>query len=165
MIDATSNFVLPAALAERYRVYANAIYEATSSERPEAFTTCVRLVAGMVSKDFPLQEAVDRLWATAEAAGIVREYGVDLVQDRLAAAVNNPIFLDDDISGAKTSATDKWNDPDWSILDDRRGELPEFPLDLLPAALKSWIERAAHGAGATSAHVAVPLLGIVSSLI
>src|SRR5262249_47230539 len=35
----------------------------------------------------------------------------------------------------------------------------------LPAALKSWIERSAHGAGTTSAHVAVPLLGIVSSLI
>src|SRR5262249_33393608 len=155
MIDATSNFVLPAALAERYRVYANAIYGAISSERPEAFTTCARLVAGMVSKDFPLQEAVDRLWATAEAAGIVREYGEDLVQARLAEALNSPI-VNEDVSDAEISETDKWNDPDWSILDDRRGELPEFPLDTLPAALKSWIERSAHGAGVTSAHVGVP---------
>jgi hypothetical protein len=24
-----------------------------------------------------------------------------------------------------------WDAPDWSILDDRRGELPDFPLDCL----------------------------------
>src|SRR6516164_6853792 len=24
-----------------------------------------------------------------------------------------------------------WDDPDWSILDDRRGDLPEFPVDAL----------------------------------
>src|SRR5262249_18628430 len=164
MSDTTSNFVLSAPLAERYRGYANAIRVAAPSERLEAFARCARLVAGMISKDFPLQEAVDRLWATAQAFGIVRDHGEDLVQARLAEALNSPI-LNEDVSGTETSSTDKWNDPDWSILDDRRGELPEFPLDALPAALKSWLERAAHGAGATSAHVAVPLLGIVSSLI
>ena len=58
-----------------------------------------------------------------------------------------------------------WDDPDWSILDDRRGDLPEFPIDTLSAPCQGWIERAAHGAGATPAHVAVPLLGIASSLI
>jgi Protein of unknown function (DUF3987) len=58
-----------------------------------------------------------------------------------------------------------WDDPDWSILDDRRGNLPDFPIDTLPAAWQAWIERAAHGAGATPAHVAVPFLGITSSLI
>ena len=58
-----------------------------------------------------------------------------------------------------------WDDPDWSILDDRRGDLPEFPIDILSAPCQGWVERAAHGAGATPAHVAVPLLGIASSLI
>jgi Protein of unknown function (DUF3987) len=58
-----------------------------------------------------------------------------------------------------------WADPDWSILDDRRGDLPEFPIDVLSAACQGWIARAAHGAGGTPAHVAVPLLGITSSLI
>jgi hypothetical protein len=58
-----------------------------------------------------------------------------------------------------------WADPDWSILDDRRGDLPEFPIDTFSAACQGWVERAAHGAGATPAHVAVPMLGIVSSLI
>src|ERR1700745_1417669 len=58
-----------------------------------------------------------------------------------------------------------WDDPDWSILDDRRGDLPEFPIDTLPIPCQGWVERAAHGAGATPAHVAVPSLGIASSLI
>jgi hypothetical protein len=161
---AMSDFVLPAPLAERYREYANVIHVVAPSERPEAFTRCARQVAGMVSDDFPVREAVDRLWATAEATGIVQEYGEDIVQSRLAEAFKNPIFLDNDVLGINTCATDKWNDPDRSIIDDRRGELPEFPIDSLPA-LQSWIERTAHGAGATPAHVAVPLLGIVSSLI
>src|SRR5215210_1049681 len=58
-----------------------------------------------------------------------------------------------------------WSDPDWSILDDRRGELPEFPLDVLSQQCRDWVERAAHGAGATPAHVAVPMLSIASGLI
>ena len=58
-----------------------------------------------------------------------------------------------------------WDDPDWSILDDRRGDLPEFPMLTLSARGQHWVERASHGAGVTEAHVAVPLLGITSSLI
>jgi hypothetical protein len=58
-----------------------------------------------------------------------------------------------------------WADPDPSILDDRRGSLPEFPLDTLSDECRQWVERAAHGAGVTPAHVAVPLIGIASALI
>jgi hypothetical protein len=58
-----------------------------------------------------------------------------------------------------------WESPDWSILDDRRGELPDFPLDCLGVPLQQWVERAAGGAGVTAAHVAVPTLGIASSLV
>jgi Protein of unknown function (DUF3987) len=58
-----------------------------------------------------------------------------------------------------------WESPDWSILDDRRGELPDFPLDCLGEPLQQWVERAAIGAGVTAAHVAVPTLGIASSLL
>jgi hypothetical protein len=58
-----------------------------------------------------------------------------------------------------------WSDPDQSILDDRRGSLPEFPLTTLSTACREWIERAAYGAGVTAAHVAIPLIGICSSLI
>ena len=58
-----------------------------------------------------------------------------------------------------------WDAPDQSILDDRRGSLPDFPLHCLSAASREWVERAAQGAGVTPAHVVVPLIGICSSLI
>jgi Protein of unknown function (DUF3987) len=60
---------------------------------------------------------------------------------------------------------DPWADPDLSLIDDRRGQLPEFPVDALSPACREWVERAAHGAGVTAAHVATPLIGIASSLI
>jgi Protein of unknown function (DUF3987) len=80
-------------------------------------------------------------------------------------------YKDDDLPGrahnqhSGSGAFHTWETPDWSILDDRRGELPDFPLDCLSAPVREWVERAARGAGVTSAHVAVPALGIASSLI
>jgi hypothetical protein len=59
----------------------------------------------------------------------------------------------------------KWDEPDWSLLDDRRGELPEFPTDVLTPLWQRWLGRAAHGAGVTAGHVMVPLLSVASSLI
>jgi hypothetical protein len=58
-----------------------------------------------------------------------------------------------------------WEEPDPSLLDDRRGDLPEFPIEALPSNCRGWPERAAQGAGVTPAHVAVPLLAVASSLI
>jgi hypothetical protein len=69
------------------------------------------------------------------------------------------------VSADNPSSLHNWDAPDWSILDDRRGELPDFPLDCLGKPLRAWVERAAAGAGVTSAHVAVPALGIASSLV
>jgi len=66
--------------------------------------------------------------------------------------------------GSKQPLND-WVSPDWSILDDRRGELPDFPLECLGERVRAWVERAARGAGVTVAHVAVPALGIASSLV
>jgi hypothetical protein len=34
----------------------------------------------------------------------------------------------------------EWSDPDWSILEDRRGELPDFPKDTLPEKCRDWVE-------------------------
>jgi hypothetical protein len=65
----------------------------------------------------------------------------------------------------RKAETGTWDEPDWTLLDDRRGELPDFPVEALPASLHGWLLRAAHGAGVTAGHVAVPLLGIASSLI
>jgi Protein of unknown function (DUF3987)/Bifunctional DNA primase/polymerase, N-terminal len=65
----------------------------------------------------------------------------------------------------KGSSAHDWDDPDWSLLDDRRGTLPECPLHVFNEKFQALIERTAQGAGVTPAHVAVPLIGIVSSLI
>jgi hypothetical protein len=58
-----------------------------------------------------------------------------------------------------------WDDPDWSILDDTRGKLPPFPTDVFSEPIQRWLERTAHGAGTMVDHVAIPVLGTVSSLI
>jgi hypothetical protein len=58
-----------------------------------------------------------------------------------------------------------WDDPDVSLLDDRRGDLPGFPIEALDPWLQVWVQRAARGAGTTIDHVAVPLLGIAGGLI
>src|SRR6476620_4534498 len=58
-----------------------------------------------------------------------------------------------------------WNDPDWSVLDDRRGDLPDFPTDVLTLPWQNWLRRASRGAGVRPEHVAVPLMGVASSLI
>jgi hypothetical protein len=65
----------------------------------------------------------------------------------------------------RKAETGTWEEPDYALLDDRRGELPDFPVEALPASLRDWLLRSARGAGVTPAHVAVPLLGIASSLI
>jgi uncharacterized protein DUF3987/bifunctional DNA primase/polymerase-like protein len=72
---------------------------------------------------------------------------------------------DEQQAKGRKAETGTWDEPDWTLLDDRRGELPEFPVEALPASLHGWLLRAARGAGVTPAHVAVPLLGIASSLI
>jgi len=61
--------------------------------------------------------------------------------------------------------TGTWDEPDWTLLDDRRGKLPDFPVEVLPTSLRAWLLRTARGAGVTPGHVAVPFLGIASSLI
>jgi Protein of unknown function (DUF3987) len=58
-----------------------------------------------------------------------------------------------------------WDNPDLTLLEDRRGELPDFPIDVFTPAWQRWLLRAAHGAGVRPEHVAVPLLGVSSSLI
>jgi hypothetical protein len=58
-----------------------------------------------------------------------------------------------------------WESPDDSLLEDRRGALPAFPDDVFPAGLSKWLTRASRGAGTLPDHVAVPMLGVTSSLI
>ena len=68
-------------------------------------------------------------------------------------------------SDVLSPAIHDWNDPDWSVLDDRRGDLPDFPTDVLTSPWQNWLWRASRGAGVRPEHVAVPLIGVASSLI
>jgi uncharacterized protein DUF3987 len=63
------------------------------------------------------------------------------------------------------SGKPEWKAPDWSLLDDRRGKLPDFPVDVLTPEWQSWLHQAAHGAGVTPDHVITPLIVIAGSLI
>src|SRR5262249_17466548 len=70
-----------------------------------------------------------------------------------AAALNNEKITDPTDAGAypkplkqQKRNTHSWENPDWSMLDDRRGQLPDFPLDTLTSAWRNWAERAAKGA-------------------
>ena len=76
-----------------------------------------------------------------------------------------PGGLNMDALTLRADALAEWGDPDWTILDDRRGTLPEFPENILDASLREYIERASVGSGVTFAHVAVPLLSIASGII
>jgi hypothetical protein len=64
-----------------------------------------------------------------------------------------------------TKVTFTWEAPDESLLEDRRGVLPEFPADVFPPHLSGWLDRASRGAGTLVDHIAVPMLGVTSSLI
>jgi len=56
-----------------------------------------------------------------------------------------------------------WNNPDVSLLDGRRGNLPEFPLDTIRSTrLRKWIEDAAHAAGSSGG--SIPPLGTTTEL-
>ena len=105
-----------------------------------------------------------------DANDILRTNGAGALRCALDGAA--PITLP--AAGRKRTATGKsselaseetWQNPDLTLLEDRRGELPEFPIDVLDPASRKFIERASHGAGVTHAHVAVPLLSVVSGQI
>jgi hypothetical protein len=66
---------------------------------------------------------------------------------------------------ATTPDATSWENPNLEVLEDSRGNLPEFPTELLDPEWSDYIERAARGAGVTPAHVAVPLIGIISGVI
>jgi hypothetical protein len=58
-----------------------------------------------------------------------------------------------------------WEEPDISLLDDRRGELPAFPVQVLPSKVQDLVKRGADGAGCSVDYVAMPVLGIAAGLI
>jgi hypothetical protein len=96
----------------------------------------------------------------------------DDLEDRAAAAAHMvggndaPHILQQDRERPhRTRTTGEWNDPDLSILDNRRGALPDLPIDVFPPSMHRWMIDAARGAGVTVEHISLPLIGIASGLI
>src|SRR5262249_38756190 len=70
-------------------------------------------------------------------------------------------------SGAPVSAadtTDDWPDIDRSLLEEGRPSLPDFPLQSLPPAWRTWVSETAHTVGAPVDYVAQALLASVAGL-
>ena len=87
------------------------------------------------------------------------------VEQLVDVCIAAPIWTATKSEKLETKSIGTWADPDFSILDDRRGELPNFPIDVFTPPWQELLLRASHGAGVRSEHVAVPLIGVASSLI
>ena len=57
-----------------------------------------------------------------------------------------------------------WPEPDLSLLEDPRPDLPEFPLQCLPAWWRAWASGSAHASAAPVEYVVQALLAAVGSL-
>ena len=58
----------------------------------------------------------------------------------------------------------EWPEIDPSLLEERRGTLPSFPVDLMPPAWRAWLGDTAGSACAPIDYTAQALLGTVSGL-
>jgi hypothetical protein len=113
----------------------------------------------------PHPDAVDALCDVASANGLFRNHRRGDVEHVIGQGLKGIATLAPTRWEQDQGTTETWGEPDCSILDDRRGDLPDFPIDAFCAPTQKWLQLVAHGAGVTVAHVAIPLLGIVSSLI
>ena len=116
-------------------------------------------------------DADDLLRPACVINGLVFRLGEDGVQAAIVeafkggeqAAVED--LAEEEERKAEERAKDPWYDPDTTLLEDRRGDLPAFPVDTLPPAWQPWLERAARGAGVMPDHVAMPLLAVGAGLV
>ena len=133
---------------------------APEGQRSEAFARCVWSLAGQGLSQREIEQELSRY-----PDGIASKYGKRLSRE-IARCYEK--WQHEDNSSATTTASvpsspHSWNDPDISILDERRGELPAFPVNAVPG--DDIITLCAHGAGVSFDHVAVPLLATASGVI
>jgi hypothetical protein len=159
----------------------NCAAELAAQQKPgrnNLLNICALKMGAMAARGWISRPAVaDALYAACRVNGLVQEDGDDAVQATMASGFEagwarpHPDLEErqhgtrNQSAKATEASAHDWDDPDPSILDDRRGELPEFPLHVLSPKVQALIRRTAKGAGVTPAHVAVPMLGIISSLI
>jgi Protein of unknown function (DUF3987) len=102
---------------------------------------------------------------TPDINDMLRQNGPGFVRKRVDEAWTPPGMPPPDIDPPLATAFDPWQEPDWSLLDERRPNLPAFPVSALAPEWQDWLRRSAHGAGVTPDHVVVPLLAVASGLI
>jgi hypothetical protein len=119
-------------------------------QRSEAFGRVVWSLAGKGYTQKQIEEELSKY-----PDGIAAKYA-----ERLAAEIDRCYskWWKENDSFTVPSSPHSWDDPDISILDDRRGELPVFPLDVLSASWQQWATNAAHGAGCAVDYVMVPAI-------
>ena len=89
------------ALLARYQIYADIVRAAAESERLRAFLLAARNIAALINREIlPRAEVADRLRSTAIAYGLVDKYGEDVIQERIAYAINNADEADADLTNA-----------------------------------------------------------------
>jgi hypothetical protein len=78
---------LPPELSARLREILNDVRVAPPPEKLAAFRrAAARTAREIVGPYYPLRDAVDRLWTTAEVHGLVEEFGENIIQSELAVA-------------------------------------------------------------------------------
>jgi D5 N terminal like len=125
------DFVLSDKIAKKFWQLVRMISAAAPSKRLDAFTTVAQCVAADLvhPKRFPRTEAGDRLWAVAEAMGLVLSHGEDVVQQRLSDAFDHPLTANHDRHTILHSSKDLVDGDEGSSGDDERP--PEFSDEAL----------------------------------
>lgn len=137
---------------------------ARGDARPLQLESAARLFGEMAARGHLDPAAgVDRLHYAAVCCGLSADIGVDELQRRMSEAWR--AGEQEALEELAAAPRDAWDDPDATILEDRRGPLPPFPVDVMPGAWQPWLQRYAHGAGVRPDHVALPLLAIAAGLI
>lgn len=81
----------------------------------------------------------------------------------VAQQIPDPVSPDDCASWSAASGRE-WPEIDPSLLEERRGTLPSFPVDLMPPAWRGWLGDTAGSTCAPIDYTAQALLGTVSGL-
>jgi hypothetical protein len=163
---------------ERERAYAeqalrnlaNELAAVRDTGRNEGLNGCAYKLGRMIGAGWIDRGTVEgQLHAAMVANGYVKSDGWPAVEATLKSGLDAGIrqphepLPERGERKTKRKPVHDWDAPDWSILDDRRGELPAFPTNAVPGA--EIIALAAHGAGVSFDHVAVPLITIASGVI
>jgi Protein of unknown function (DUF3987) len=96
--------------------------------------------------------------------GLVVGKAAQLRRERMSSRLVTATFVACAAEDSSTSA-ERWARPNLELLEDRRGDLPELPVESLGPATQLWLGRAARAAGVTPAHVFAPAISITSTLV